>query len=341
MAARLNYERKQVQSFNEDVKRSAFEAKITRDKIWQGSAEQDERVMNKRRARLQAEQAQEKEIEMRIKQAALVERQRELAAREMGLVQELERRKNEKLREEKVIEKVRAEAPELRELEQKLRAAYMNQERRLQLQEKVVMQEQEREREAIVDLQMEAARLREMKAEAAKEGQRRTEALAAKQILKEQMAEQDEAKAAAYAEFIKEKAMVDEIIAKIMEEEKQEALAKMAKRKETIEYVRNYLEENERLKMPKSSGRKTRTRRFCVMPRVCVHVREPSLRPRLRLTRRRTGSSTRSRRTFFARMPRRRRCSSCRSSWQTKRQRSARCWKTVPRSRSACAIAWR
>jgi hypothetical protein len=248
MAARLNYERKMVQSFNEDVKRSAFEAKITRDKIWQGSAEQDERVMNKRRARLQAEQAQEKEIEMRIKQAALVERQRELAAREMGLVQELERRKNEKLREEKVIEKVRAEAPELRELEQKLRAAYMNQERRLQLQEKVVMQEQEREREAIVDLQMEAARLREMKAEAAKEGQRRTEALAAKQILKEQMAEQDEAKAAAYAEFIKEKAMVDEIIAKIMEEEKQEALAKMAKRKETIEYVRNYLEENERLK---------------------------------------------------------------------------------------------
>ncbi len=40
---------------------------------------------------------------------------------------ELERRKNEKLREERVIEKVRNEAPELRELEQKLRAAYMNQ----------------------------------------------------------------------------------------------------------------------------------------------------------------------------------------------------------------------
>eukprot|EP00961_Rhodomonas_salina_P245248 3314024-Rhodomonas_salina.1 len=51
------------------------------------------------------------------------------------------------------------------------------------------------------------------------------------------MAEQDEAKAAAYAEFIREKAMVDEIIAKIMEEEKQEALAKMQKRKETMEYI--------------------------------------------------------------------------------------------------------
>jgi hypothetical protein len=43
-------------------------------------------------------------------------------------------------------------------------------------------------------------------------------------------------------------ALVDEIIAKIMEEEKQEALAKMAKRRETIEYIQRYLKENEELK---------------------------------------------------------------------------------------------
>jgi len=87
-----------------------------------------------------------------------------------------------------------------------------------------------------------------MRAEEAKQSQRRTEALAAKQILKEQIAEQDEAKAAAYAEFIKEKTMVDEIIAKIMEEEKQEALAKMDKRQETKEYIDRYLRENEAVK---------------------------------------------------------------------------------------------
>jgi len=39
-------------------------------------------------------------------------------------------------------EQVRAEAPELRELEQKLRAAYMNQERRRQLEEKAVLDNQ-------------------------------------------------------------------------------------------------------------------------------------------------------------------------------------------------------
>jgi hypothetical protein len=191
---------------------------------------------------------QEREIEARLKQAALEEKQRGLAEKETALAAELERRKNERARQERVIEKVRAEAPELRELEQKLRAAYMNQERSKQLEEKAILTEQERERQAIADLQMEAARIRECRAEEAKESQRRTEALAAKQILKEQMAEQDEAKAAAYAEFIKEKAMVDEIIAKIMEEEKQDALAKMAKRNETMEYIRNYLSENEMLK---------------------------------------------------------------------------------------------
>lgn len=248
MTARDNYQRKMAHTFAEDVKRSEFLSKLSMDKVLMGNATSDERVANKRRARIAGEQAQEREIEARLKQAALEEKQRGLAEKETALAAELERRKNERARQERVIEKVRAEAPELRELEQKLRAAYMNQERSKQLEEKAILTEQERERQAIADLQMEAARIRECRAEEAKESQRRTEALAAKQILKEQMAEQDEAKAAAYAEFIKEKAMVDEIIAKIMEEEKQDALAKMAKRNETMEYIRNYLSENEMLK---------------------------------------------------------------------------------------------
>jgi hypothetical protein len=49
---------------------------------------------------------------------------------------------------------------------------------------------------------------RDVRAEEDKQANRRAEALAAKQILKEQMAEQDEAKAAAYAMFIQEKVCV-------------------------------------------------------------------------------------------------------------------------------------
>eukprot|EP00281_Chroomonas_sp_CCMP1168_P026003 CAMPEP_0206227742 /NCGR_PEP_ID=MMETSP0047_2-20121206/8789_1 /ASSEMBLY_ACC=CAM_ASM_000192 /TAXON_ID=195065 /ORGANISM="Chroomonas mesostigmatica_cf, Strain CCMP1168" /LENGTH=472 /DNA_ID=CAMNT_0053650921 /DNA_START=49 /DNA_END=1467 /DNA_ORIENTATION=- len=239
--ARAAYELKMQQTFAEDVRRADFQAQIARDKMLEGNAGSDERVANKRRARLAAEQAQERAIELRIQQAAQIQQQRALAEREDLLAAELEKRKNERVREEKIIEKVRNEAPELRELEQKLRAAYMNQERRKQLAEKAT-------RIAIADLQLEARRIRDVRAEEEKQAARRVQAVAAKAVLREQMKEQDEAKAAAYAEFIKEKALVDEIIAKIMEEEKQEALAKMAKRKETIEYVQSYLRENEALK---------------------------------------------------------------------------------------------
>lgn len=134
-----------------------------------GNATSDERVMNKRRARQQAEQMQEREIEMRIAQAAQLQKQRALAEKEELLAAELEKRKNERIREERIIEKVKNEAPELKELEQKLRAAYMNQERRVQLNEQVLMKEQERERHAIADLQMEAQRIRDIRAEEEKQ----------------------------------------------------------------------------------------------------------------------------------------------------------------------------
>ena len=175
MTARANYERKMAHTFAEDVKRTEFQNKLHMDKLFMGANTSDERVANKRRARVAAEQAQEREIEARIKQAGLVEKQRGLAEKEAALAAELERRKNERAREERVIDKVRAEAPELRDLEQKLRAAYMNQERRKQLEEKTILEEQERERQAIADLQMEAARIRECRAEESKEAQRRTD----------------------------------------------------------------------------------------------------------------------------------------------------------------------
>ena len=185
MTARANYERKMAHTYSEDVKRADFQHKLGMDKMLMGNATSDERVANKRRARVAGEQAQvslchhplpkdsnvlfslafapahsgheravlpnlsahpvsfisvpdeiaasavfwgqEREIEARIKQAGLVEKQRGLAEKEASLAAELERRKNERAREERVIDKVRAEAPELRDLEQKLRAAYMNQ----------------------------------------------------------------------------------------------------------------------------------------------------------------------------------------------------------------------
>lgn len=58
MTARANYERKMAHTFAEDVKRADFQAKLGMDKMLMGNATSDERVANKRRARVAGEQAQ-------------------------------------------------------------------------------------------------------------------------------------------------------------------------------------------------------------------------------------------------------------------------------------------
>jgi hypothetical protein len=58
MTARANYERRMAHTFSEDVKRAEFTQKIQMDKILMGNATSDERVANKRRARVAGEQAQ-------------------------------------------------------------------------------------------------------------------------------------------------------------------------------------------------------------------------------------------------------------------------------------------
>ena len=90
-SARANYERKMQQTFSADMKRADFEAhvkllsaatfalvkrlliilidvnQLARDKVIAGAATSDERVVMKRRAREAAEQAYERDIEMRVK----------------------------------------------------------------------------------------------------------------------------------------------------------------------------------------------------------------------------------------------------------------------------------
>jgi hypothetical protein len=69
-----------------------------------------------------------------------------LAQQEAALVQELEKRKSDAVREEKLIQRIREESEELRELESKLKAAYVSKERAQQLAEAEHKREQERVR---------------------------------------------------------------------------------------------------------------------------------------------------------------------------------------------------
>lgn len=158
-------------------------------------------------------------------------RVRAFAAQEGQLAAQLEERKRQQLLDEKNAQLIREQSEELRELEMKIRAAYLNQDRRKQIDERKKSEHDERVRskstppslwqrvQELLDLQMEAARVRGLKEEEEKQRKRIEDGREAKRVLDEQIREQDEAKRRALEEFLKEKQMVDEIIQKILQEE--------------------------------------------------------------------------------------------------------------------------
>merc|ERR1719473_426678 len=82
-------------------------------------------------------------------------RQKTLKEQESRIAAELHRRKIEEFRDEKLVQKIRESSEELRELEEKLKAAYMTKERKAQISEKQVVAQIRNEEEAKLDMMME------------------------------------------------------------------------------------------------------------------------------------------------------------------------------------------
>ena len=66
-------------------------------------------------------------------------RQKTLKEQEERIAGELHRRKIEEFRDEKLVQKIRESSEELRELEEKLKAAYCTKERKAQIEEKQIV----------------------------------------------------------------------------------------------------------------------------------------------------------------------------------------------------------
>ena len=104
------------------------------------------------------------------------------------------------------------QSEELRDLEAKLKAAYMNKERDVQILEAAKLVEQQRTDEARVAEEMEKDRQRGLKAEAYRAYLRTQDGVLMRQELDTQMVEKEQRKKLAYEEFLKEKSMVDEVV---------------------------------------------------------------------------------------------------------------------------------
>ena len=103
------------------------------DNITRLGAQMDERAQNKHWVQQQHAQQQELAMEQAmLEEKALREAQAKKEAQETALAAELARQKMEKLRDEKMRQRVREESEEIRQLRSQLEAAYTNREREKQ-----------------------------------------------------------------------------------------------------------------------------------------------------------------------------------------------------------------
>lgn len=171
--------------------------------------------------------------------------ERQLAEDEARMASELERRLKDMDRKTREVQRLRDESDELRKLQELIKTAKMNRERHLQVQEKVVMVEQRKQYDAAFDQVMADRLAEERRREEALEAERREAGHAAKRVLEEQMEERKEQQRIARLEYERERALVDEIVRKIDEEDRLESEAKRRKQEETKDYIRNFLIEQE------------------------------------------------------------------------------------------------
>uniref|UniRef100_A0A8C3XLW3 Meiosis-specific nuclear structural protein 1 n=1 Tax=Chelydra serpentina TaxID=8475 RepID=A0A8C3XLW3_CHESE len=162
---------------------------------------------------------------------------------EERLATELARLNYEKSKDEKMRQQIKENSLELRELEKKLKSAYMNKERAAQIAEKEAIRYEKMKRDAEISQKMKEEQERVIMEESSAELRRNKEKILYQQELEKQLEEQEKKKQDAYEEFLKEKLMIDEIVRKIYEEDQMERQLKLEKMRATQRYIEEFQKE--------------------------------------------------------------------------------------------------
>ena len=144
---------------------------------------------------------------------------------------ELERRQAERERREREVQRICGESEELKELELKLKVAYMNKERAAQHEERILQQRRHQLREHAIDDQMECDRRAALETEHEKAGSKKEVLLKQKAALQEQMADRLKLAEEARLEAERDRELVEAVVRKIIAEDTRE-LDERSKRKD-------------------------------------------------------------------------------------------------------------
>ncbi|CAL8244571.1 unnamed protein product [Lota lota] len=226
----------------------------------------EEKMEQKRHLRKMQHELHEREM-----QDAILKSEEERMHKEKQLEQEermareLARIDYETQRDEKMRQHIKANSVELRELESKLRSAYLNRERAAQIAEKETMRFETMREEADFARKMKSEHERSSVEQKKLDQKHCEEAVQHQRELERQLVEKERKRQEAYEEFLKDKLMVDEIVRKIYEEDQMERQLKLEKVLATQQYIEEFKKQQaewRRLEHEKNEAENQRIREF-------------------------------------------------------------------------------
>lgn len=245
-AARRLYEQRMVQRRAQEATNENLSRYVSAHNEMKANASSEPRIETMRRQKLQAairsDIRADANMEQAIADAATAQREREQEERLAGAIDIVKR---DELRREKDIQRIREESEELRVLEAKLKAAYMNKEREAQHVEKKIIVAETRASDAAIDARMEEDRIAAVNAMQAEEAARRKEASKGRVYLDSQISDRIEKEAKNEENFKAEKVMIDAIVDKIRQQDEDEEQVRRAKSMETQLYIKDFLKQKD------------------------------------------------------------------------------------------------
>ncbi|XP_019389064.1 PREDICTED: meiosis-specific nuclear structural protein 1 [Crocodylus porosus] len=229
------------------------EQQLARSARLQAAWEAEERAEQKRLSRLLRDEEHERRMDEALRRAQENKKLRDLQLeQEERLANELARLNYEKLKDEKMRQQIRENSIELRELEKKLKSAYMTKERAAQIAEKEAIKYEKMKRDAEIAQRMKEEHEKVTMEESSAEQRRYKEKIIYQQELEKQLEDQEKNKQHAYEEFLKEKLMIDEIVRKIYEEDQMEKQLKLEKVRATQRYIEEFKIQQDKWQRKKS-----------------------------------------------------------------------------------------
>lgn len=197
-------------------------------------AEKESMVDQMREAKLKALQAAE-EQQRKLLLEKQETRRRDLASKELEqrMLMEILKLRTEQDSKEREMQRIIESSEELKDLERKLKTAYVNKERAAQHQEAMFTRKLENDREQAIEEKMEYDRQLDVQHQEKRDEHRRRNLIAQKLVLQKQMLEKEDQQRKLKEEASSDKQIIDDVILKIDQEDKLEREARLKKVEET------------------------------------------------------------------------------------------------------------